>query len=80
MTDIWFYHLQRETLEDTNDAGALEDLADEVAAERKRVQQSLGSLLDGAGDAQAAVGQVRALMFIERFAAEVDAKLDRLHG
>ena len=68
----------RESLEDTGDVGALEDLADEVAAERKRVQQSLGHLLDAAGDAQAAVGQVRALMFIERFAAEVDAKLDKL--
>ena len=67
----------RETLEDTQDAGALEDLADEVAAERRRVQQSLGQLLDEAGDAQTAVGQVRALMFIERFAAEVDAKLDQ---
>ena len=68
----------RESLEDTADVGALEDLADEVAAERKRVQQSLSHLLDAAGDAQAAVGQVRALMFIERFAAEVDAKLDKL--
>ena len=68
----------RETLDDTQDAGALEELADEVAAERRRVQQSLGQLLDEAGDAQAAVGQVRALMFIERFAAEVDAKLDKL--
>ncbi len=67
----------RETLEDTDELAALEDLADEVAAERKRVQQSLGELLDGSGDAQAAVGQVRALMFIERFAAEVDAKLDQ---
>lgn len=67
----------RETLDDTQDAGALEDLADEVAAERRRVQDSLGQLLDEAGDAQAAVGQVRALMFIERFAAEVDAKLDQ---
>lgn len=67
----------RETLEDTDEVGALEDLADEVAGERKRVQQSLGQLLDGAEDAQAAVGQVRALMFIDRFAAEVDAKLDR---
>ena len=67
----------RETLDDTQDAGALEELADEVAAERRRVQQSLGQLLDEAGDAQAAVGQVRALMFIERFAAEVDAKLDQ---
>ena len=67
----------RETLDDTQDAGALEELADEVAAERRRVQDSLGQLLDEAGDAQAAVGQVRALMFIERFAAEVDAKLDQ---
>ena len=68
----------RELLEDTDAVGGLEDLADEVAVERKRVQQSLGQLLDAAGDAQAAVGQVRALMFIERFAAEVDAKLDKL--
>jgi len=67
----------RETLEDARDTGTLEDLAGEVAAERKQVQQSLGQLLDGADDAQAAVGQVRALMFIERFAAEVDAKLDQ---
>ena len=69
----------RETLEDTDSLAALEDLADEVAAERKRVQQSLAQLLDGADDAQAAVGQVRALMFIERFAAEVDAKLEHKH-
>ena len=67
----------RETLDDTDALAALEDLADEVAAERKRVQQSLGQLLDGHGDVQSAVGQVRALMFIERFAAEVDAKLDQ---
>ncbi len=68
----------REALEDTQDAGALEDLADEVAAEKQRVQQTLAHLLDETQDPQAAVGQVRALMFIERFAAEVDAKLDRL--
>ena len=68
----------RESLEETAEVGALEDLADEVAAERKRVQQSLGQLLDGANDPLAAVGQVRSLMFIERFAEEVDAKLDKL--
>jgi len=67
----------RETLEDAHELAALEDLADEVAAERKRVQQSLGELLDDSGNTQAAVGQVRALMFIERFAAEVDTKLDQ---
>ena len=66
----------REALEDTRDVAALESLADDVAAERKRVQQSLGQLLDVQQDPQAAVGQVRALMFIERFAAEVDAQLD----
>ena len=68
----------REALDDTQEVGALESLADEVAAERKRVQQSLAQLLDDTQDTASAVGQVRALMFIERFAAEVDAKLDRL--
>jgi molecular chaperone HscB len=67
----------RETLEDTTQLSALEALADEVAAERRSLQQSLGQLLDVQQDIQAAVGQVRALMFIERFAAEVDAKLDQ---
>ena len=67
----------RETLEDTTQLSALEVLADEVAAERRSLQQSLGQLLDVQQDIQAAVGQVRALMFIERFAAEVDAKLDQ---
>lgn len=68
----------REALEETDDAGGLDALADEVAAERKRMQLSLGDLLDAQGDVQGAVGQVRAMMFVERFAAEVDAKLDRI--
>ena len=70
----------RETLEDSDAPDALEALSDEVAGERRQAQQALGQLLDEAGDAPAAVAQVRALMFIERFAAEVDAKLDRIHG
>jgi molecular chaperone HscB len=37
-----------------------------------------GPLLDVAKDPAQAVGQVRALMFIERFTQEVNAKLDRL--
>jgi molecular chaperone HscB len=49
-----------------------------VAAEQLRVQQTLGDLLDVAKDPMQAVGQVRALMFIERFTQEVNAKLDRL--
>ena len=68
----------REALEDADQLDSLEALADEVAAERKSVQQTLAQLLDVQHDAPAAVGQVRALMFIERFAHEVDAKLDKL--
>jgi molecular chaperone HscB len=68
----------REALEDADQLDALEALADEVAAERKTVQQAVAQLLDVQHDAPAAVGQVRALMFIERFAHEVDAKLDKL--
>ena len=68
----------RESLEDTASAQGLEALADVVAAEQRRVQQTLGDLLDVAKDPAQAVGQVRALMFIERFTQEVNAKLDRL--
>jgi molecular chaperone HscB len=49
-----------------------------VAGEQRRVQQTLAQLLDVAKDPAQAVGQVRALMFIERFTQEVNAKLDRL--
>jgi molecular chaperone HscB len=68
----------RESLDDIESADGLEALADQVAAEQRRVQQTLGDLLDVAKDPAQAVGQVRALMFIERFTQEVNAKLDRL--
>ena len=68
----------RENLDDTESAAGLEALADEVAAEQRRVQKELARLLDEVQDPMQAVGQVRALMFIERFTQEVNAKLDRL--
>ena len=68
----------RENLDDTETAAGLEALADEVSAEQRRVQQELARLLDEVQDPLQAVGQVRALMFIERFKQEVNAKLDRL--
>ncbi|WP_199221740.1 Fe-S protein assembly co-chaperone HscB [Limnohabitans sp. Bal53] len=68
----------RENLDDTESAEGLEALAVEVSAEQRRVQQELARLLDEAQDPAQAVGQVRALMFIERFTQEVNAKLDRL--
>ena len=68
----------RENLDDTESAAGLEALADEVSAEQRRVQQELARLLDEVQDPLQAVGQVRALMFIERFTQEVNAKLDQL--
>ncbi|WP_293748003.1 Fe-S protein assembly co-chaperone HscB [Limnohabitans sp. Rim8] len=68
----------RENLEDTGSAQGLEALAGLVANEQRRVQQTLAQLLDVSKDPAQAVGQVRALMFIERFTQEVKAKLDRL--
>ncbi|WP_199220101.1 Fe-S protein assembly co-chaperone HscB [Limnohabitans sp. Hippo3] len=68
----------RETLDDTESAEGLENLADEVAAEQQRVLQELARWLDVDKDPAQAVGQVRALMFIERFTQEVNAKLDQL--
>lgn len=68
----------RESLDDMDSADGLQALADEVAAEQRRVQHELAHLLDETQDPVLAVGQVRALMFIERFTQELNAKLDRL--
>jgi molecular chaperone HscB len=68
----------RESLDDTESPEGLEALLDEVSAEQRRVQQELARLLDEVQDPLLAVGQVRALMFFERFMQEVNAKLDRL--
>lgn len=68
----------RESLEDTDSPAGLEALADEVADQQRQVQHELARLLDVAQAPAQAVGQVRALMFIERFTQELNAKLDRL--
>ena len=68
----------RENLEDTDSAHGLEVLAQEVAQAQRQVLQTVADLLDLAKDPAQAVGQVRALMFIDRFTHEVNAKLDRL--
>ena len=68
----------RETLDDTTHAEGLEALAAEVVAAQRQLHQDLARLLDQAQDPVQAVGQVRALMFIERFMQDVNAKLDRL--
>ncbi len=68
----------REALEEAHDSQALEALLDDTAQARRQVLASVAQLLDEAQDAPAAAGQVRRLMFIERFAQEVEARLDRI--
>lgn len=68
----------RETLDDAGDLAALDALQTQVDATRTRALSSLDWLIDEKGDYLAAVAQVRALMFIERFVQELGQRADRL--
>jgi molecular chaperone HscB len=68
----------REALDDARDAVELDGLAGEVRSARHDALQECGRLLDVEHDYAAAVRQVRALMFIERFAGDVEAQIDRI--
>ena len=67
----------REALDEAESPEAVARLREEVDAGRASALSSLGALIDGQGDHPAAAQQVRALMFIERFAQDVEAKADR---
>ena len=68
----------REELEVARSVPEVEALAGEVAAARSAALASLRGSLDERGDAAAAAEQVRALMFVERFAADIDQRLEAL--
>jgi len=68
----------REALEDAASEPDLLDLSAQVAKLRRELLQKCEHLLDKAGDDKGAAEQVRALMFVERFACEVDGRLDQL--
>lgn len=67
-----------EALDGAQDAKALDTLQAEVDAARARALSSLDWLIDEKGDYPGAAQQVRALMFIERFAEELGTAFDRL--
>lgn len=67
----------REALDEAKDESALESLLDETQAAQRAALQTLERLIDQQGNAEAAVQQVRALMFVEKFAQEVSDRLDR---
>jgi molecular chaperone HscB len=68
----------RESLDDARDAAALDALDDAVLQARRDMLAECGRLLDEVHDAQAAVQQVRALMFVARFAQDIERRRDLL--
>lgn len=68
----------REDLEAADTVEQLEQMASEVAATRKAMLNELQQTADVHRDFAALAGQVRALMFVERFARDVEDRLDQL--
>ncbi len=68
----------REALDEVRSEGDLDALRDEVEAGRARALSSLDWLIDEKGDYPGAARQVRALMFIERFAEDIESKTGTL--
>lgn len=68
----------REALDDAATLTEVEKLDVEVRSHRHAALLELQSTLDDRQDASAAARQVRALMFIERFAADIDRRLEAL--
>ena len=68
----------REALDDADGAEAVQALADDVTARRRQALAELGDTIDRRHDLTAAARQVRALMFIERFAPDVEERREAL--
>lgn len=68
----------REELEESHGAEDLDRLEEELHGARREVLGRAEKLLDGDNDATAAAQQVRALMFIERFGRDVQARFEQL--
>ena len=66
----------REELDDATSAIQVEELHTQVLDNKRDVLQRCEALLDAEHDYAQAVGQVRSLMFIERFCADIDARLE----
>ena len=68
----------REALEEATGEGDLQSLDDALQVARRELLADIEVKLDQAGDAPGASGQVRALMFIERFAHDVASRFEQL--
>ncbi len=70
----------REALDEAEGAEAVQALSDEVERARRAALAAIELALDGRGDAAAAAQQVRGLMFVERFAADIERRQEALEG
>ena len=68
----------REALDDAREGAALQALDDDAAQAETTALAAVQRLLDQTHDAAAAASQVRALMFIQRFRADIDQRLAAL--
>ena len=68
----------REALDDAATEAAIDALQAEVDAARARALSALDWLIDEKGDYPGAAQQVRALMFIARFADDIERRRDQL--
>ena len=68
----------REAMDDAHGESALQALDDEAARAETAALAQAQRLLDDNNDAPAAAAQVRALMFIQRFRADIDQRLAAL--
>ena len=68
----------REALDDATSQADLDAVDAQLRTARAATLDRVGRLLDEQNDAAAAAQQVRALMFIERFGQDVEARFDQL--
>lgn len=68
----------REALDEASTAAELDALQQQLDGARAGILGQLADLLDTAGDAAGAAQKVRALMFVERFGRDVEARMDQL--
>jgi molecular chaperone HscB len=68
----------REALDDAGSAAELDEIDAQVVATRREMLKKCEHLLDVAHDYAQAAQQVRALMFVERFARDIETRLDRM--
>ena len=68
----------REALDEAADEPAVDALAQQVAGAQREMTDSLRTLIDQRQDWPAAAAQVRALMFVRRFADDVARRIEAL--